>query len=230
MRAPHSANRHQGYLALAAGGCRYDAYLGTRLLAAGTRQPLLDGARALLRLGFDPTTVVVLKHIGPDTECLRGRIGTVAGLNRGRATSSLVAPSIAPTAPAPTESAPPDLGPSAAQTARGACDDGHLHDWELRDLIARCDLAHDVLNESPIRTVVNDEAVAAIEAAQIEVPTNLKEQVRAVLDEQSDLRGDDAIQIVIDRTQLDRVRAEKQKAKKKSGDFTDADEDEGDDE
>lgn len=128
MRAPHRANRHQGYLALAAAGGRYDAYLGTRLLAAGTRQPLLDGARALLRLGFDPTTVVVLKHIGPDTECLRGRIGTVAGLNRGRATlerwedvqlSSLVAPSIAPTAPAPTESAPPDLGPSAAQTARG---------------------------------------------------------------------------------------------------------------
>jgi hypothetical protein len=109
----------------------------------------------------------------------------------------------------------------------GACDDRHLHDWELRDLIARCDLAHDVLNESPIRTVVNDEAVAAIE---IEVPRNLKEQVRAVLDEHSDLRWDDAIQIVIDRTQLDPVRAEKQKAKKKSGDFTDADEDEGDDE
>ena len=39
-----------------------------------------------------------------------------------------------------------------------------------------------------------------------------------------DLRWDDAIQIVLDETQLDNVRAEKRKAKKKSGDFTDADE------
>ena len=64
--------------------------------------------------------------------------------------------------------------------------------------------------------------------AEIEVPTNLKEQVRAVLDEHDDLRWDDAVQIVLDKTQLDRVRTEKQKAKKKSGDFTDADEDERD--
>ena len=55
----------------------------------------------------------------------------------------------------------------------------------------------------------------------------MKEQVRAVLDEHDDLRWDDAVQIVLDETQLDRVRAEKQKAKKKSGDFTDADEDTG---
>ena len=58
------------------------------------------------------------------------------------------------------------------------------------------------------------------ETTEIEVPENLKEQVRAVLDEHDDLRWDDAIQIVLDETQLDRVRAEKQKAKKKSGDFT----------
>jgi hypothetical protein len=64
----------------------------------------------------------------------------------------------------------------------------------------------------------------------IEVPGNLQEQVRTVLDEHRDLRWDDAIQIVLDKTQLDRVRTEKQKAKKKSGDFTDADEDEGDEE
>ena len=68
------------------------------------------------------------------------------------------------------------------------------------------------------------------EDPEIEVPTNLKELVRAVLDEHDDLRWDDAIQVVLDKTQLDRVRAEKQKAKKKSGDFTDADEDEEDDE
>ena len=69
------------------------------------------------------------------------------------------------------------------------------------------------------------------EDTEIEVPRNLKEQVRAILDEHGDLRWDDAIQIVLDKTQLDRVRAEKQKAKKKSGDFTGVDdEDEGDDE
>jgi hypothetical protein len=61
-------------------------------------------------------------------------------------------------------------------------------------------------------------------ATEIELPTNLKEQVRAVLDEHDDLRWDDAVQIVLDETQLDRVRTEKQKSKKKSGDFTDDDE------
>jgi hypothetical protein len=60
---------------------------------------------------------------------------------------------------------------------------------------------------------------------EIEVPRNLKEQVSAVLDEHGALRWDDAIQIVLDKTQVDRVRADKQKAKKKSGDFTDVNED-----
>jgi hypothetical protein len=60
-------------------------------------------------------------------------------------------------------------------------------------------------------------------AAEIEVPTDLKEQVRAVLDEHDDLRWDDAVQILLDETRLDRVRTEKQKSKMKSGDFTDGD-------
>jgi Arc/MetJ-type ribon-helix-helix transcriptional regulator len=38
-------------------------------------------------------------------------------------------------------------------------------------------------------------------------------------------RWNDAVRLVLDETQLDRVRAEKEKAKKKSGDFTSADED-----
>src|SRR5262249_22022386 len=57
-------------------------------------------------------------------------------------------------------------------------------------------------------------------ASEIEFPGDLKEQVRAVFDEQAGLCWDDAIQIVLDATQLDHVRAEKLKAKKKSGDFT----------
>jgi hypothetical protein len=63
---------------------------------------------------------------------------------------------------------------------------------------------------------------------RIQVPEDLSEQVRAILDEHDDLRWDDAIQIVLDDSELDHVRAEKQKAKQKSGDFMDIDEDEED--
>jgi hypothetical protein len=68
------------------------------------------------------------------------------------------------------------------------------------------------------------------ENSEIKVPKNLRKQVSAVLDKHGDLRWDDAIQIVLDKTQLDRVRAEKEKAKKQSGDFTNIDEAEEDDE
>ncbi len=60
------------------------------------------------------------------------------------------------------------------------------------------------------------------EAAAIEIPRGLKRRVRAILAKHDDLRWDDAIRLVLDETQLDRVRAEKEKAKKKSGDFTGA--------
>jgi hypothetical protein len=40
----------------------------------------LNGARELIALGFDPDTIVVMKRIGSDTECLRGRIGDAAKL------------------------------------------------------------------------------------------------------------------------------------------------------
>jgi hypothetical protein len=62
----------------------------------------------------------------------------------------------------------------------------------------------------------------------IDVPENLDERVRAILDKHPDLRWDDAIQLVLDETRLDQVRAEKQQAKRKSGDFTEADENEED--
>jgi hypothetical protein len=63
------------------------------------------------------------------------------------------------------------------------------------------------------------------EAAAIAIPRGLKKRVRAILSEHDDLRWDDAIQIVLDGTQLERVRDEKQKAKKEAGDFTGAGED-----
>ena len=63
------------------------------------------------------------------------------------------------------------------------------------------------------------------EAAAIEIPRGLKKRVRAILAKHDDLRWDDAVRLVLDETQLDRVRADKEKAKKKSGDFTGAGED-----
>jgi hypothetical protein len=60
------------------------------------------------------------------------------------------------------------------------------------------------------------------EPDEIEVPTGLNERVRAILAKHDDLRWDDAVRVVLDETQLDRVRADKEKAKKKSGDFTGA--------
>jgi hypothetical protein len=68
-----------------------------------------------------------------------------------------------------------------------------------------------------------DEMKAGLKDTEIEVPGDLNEKVRALLDEHSDLRWDDAVQIVLDGTQLDRVREKKQEAKEKSGDFTGAD-------
>jgi Topoisomerase 6 subunit A/Spo11, Toprim domain len=67
------------------------------------------------------------------------------------------------------------------------------------------------------------------EASRIKVPKNLHPQVRAILKKHPDLRWDEALKLVLDETQLDAVSAEKQRAKRKSGDFTDADDDEVDD-
>jgi hypothetical protein len=75
-----------------------------------------------------------------------------------------------------------------------------------------------------------EEMESEFEATEIKVPKTLKKQVGAVLKKHPDLRWDDAVQVVLDDTQLDHVRAKKEKAKKKSGDFTDTDEDEEEDE
>jgi hypothetical protein len=61
--------------------------------------------------------------------------------------------------------------------------------------------------------------------SRINVPKNLKTKLQEILKKHPDLRWDDALKVVLDATQLDAVRAEKHKAKKKSGDFTDDDED-----
>src|SRR5262245_46358965 len=42
-----------------------------RDLVASTRQPLLDGARRLLELGYDPSLALVMRHEGRTIEALR---------------------------------------------------------------------------------------------------------------------------------------------------------------
>jgi hypothetical protein len=64
------------------------------------------------------------------------------------------------------------------------------------------------------------------EASEIKVPKTLRKQVVAVLNKNPDLRWDDAVRVVLDKDQLDHVREEKQKARAKSGDFTNAGDDE----
>jgi Topoisomerase 6 subunit A/Spo11, Toprim domain len=101
-----------------------------------------------------------------------------------------------------------------------------LKDYGLMKVIPDDDLlgeAYQAFHRSQKLREQFEKIMAQFEHTEIEVPEDLKEQVCAVLHEHSDLRWDEAIQIVFDKTQLDRVRAGKHKAKMKSGDFTDAD-------
>jgi hypothetical protein len=64
---------------------------------------------------------------------------------------------------------------------------------------------------------------------EVEVPADLGDQVRDKLAEHPELRWDDAVQLVLDPDDLDRMRDDKEEAKRKSGDFTDSSHDEDDD-
>ena len=57
-------------------------------------------------------------------------------------------------------------------------------------------------------------------AAPTDIPEDLKQRVHAILTEHTDLRWDDAIQCVLDPTRLSRVRAQKGKAERESGELT----------
>jgi hypothetical protein len=70
-----------------------------------------------------------------------------------------------------------------------------------------------------------EELEQRFEEDEITVPKNLGKKVRAILRNNPDLRWDDAVRIVLDDSSLDDVRENKQQAKRKSGDFTDDDED-----
>jgi chromosome condensin MukBEF complex kleisin-like MukF subunit len=86
--------------------------------------------------------------------------------------------------------------------------------------------AFKAFHESEQLSEIFEEAVEDFKARKVKIPGDLRKRVQKILDKHPDLRWDDALQIVIDDTQLDRVREKKQKAKETSGDFTS----EGDDE
>ena len=59
-----------------------------------------------------------------------------------------------------------------------------------------------------------EELESEFEESKIKVPKNLKNQVRAILEKHPDLRWDDAVQIVLDETQLDHVRERSKRPKR----------------
>jgi hypothetical protein len=107
-----------------------------------------------------------------------------------------------------------------------------LHDYGLKKVIPNDDLLaksyrafHDSQQLREKFEKIEDEFEER--DTDIEVPENLREEVRAILNEYRDLRWDDAIQIVLDKEQLNYVRATKQKVKHRSGDFTNTDDHRG---
>ncbi len=106
-----------------------------------------------------------------------------------------------------------------------------LKDYGLKKVIPDDDVlaeAYRTFHRSKELREAFEEMESEFEETEVKVPKTLNKQVRAMLKKHPDLRWDDAIQVVLDDTQLDHVRAEKQTAKKESGDFTDTeDEEEG---
>jgi hypothetical protein len=79
------------------------------VLVKNSRQPFLDAARVLVERGYDPSVLLVMKHLGSDTVSLRAPLGKAAKLTveegphgprfvpfRTGAKTRVAAPSIAP--------------------------------------------------------------------------------------------------------------------------------------
>jgi hypothetical protein len=99
-----------------------------------------------------------------------------------------------------------------------------LGDYGLQKVIPDDDLlaqSFQAFHHSQQLRKLFEKAKDEYEEADIDIPDDLREQVSTILDEHDDLRWDDAVQIVLDDTQLDHVREKKQEAREKSGDFTD---------
>jgi len=111
---------------------------------------------------------------------------------------------------------------------------GHsIYDWPLVVGKEIADNALDACEEAEVApdiTVIVDSGTIIIQDNAGGISS---ETVKSILDytirvssREAYLRWDDAIRIVLDAAQLDEVRAAKQRARKKAGDFTERDEDE----
>jgi len=59
----------------------YHALVNDKIIVRSTRQPFLDGCRALLAQGYDPKEIaVIMRHENSTTDSLRGPIGEAAKL------------------------------------------------------------------------------------------------------------------------------------------------------
>lgn len=63
-----------------AGGGKFIADLDGRRLCNRTHSPFIMAARALMAEGYDPATVIVMRHQGSDTDCLISTIGETASV------------------------------------------------------------------------------------------------------------------------------------------------------
>jgi hypothetical protein len=62
-------------------GGRYEARLeGDERVLCVSRQPFVDAARVLVREGFGPTAMLVMRRVGSNVDALRAWLGTVAKL------------------------------------------------------------------------------------------------------------------------------------------------------
>ena len=106
-----------------------------------------------------------------------------------------------------------------------------LKAYGLKKVIPDDDLldeAYQSFHESQQLRTAFEELQQEFKATKIKTPKDLKKRVGAILKKHADLRWDDAVQLVLDDSQLDTLRSKKQKGKKQSGDFTDTDDEEDD--
>jgi hypothetical protein len=104
------------------------------VLVKNSRQPFLDAARVLVERGYDPSSLLVMKHAGRDTVALQALLGKAAKLTveegpngprfvafRTGPKTRVPAPSIAPSIGAATT--PPDSNSLTGAPATRETDD-----------------------------------------------------------------------------------------------------------
>lgn len=61
-------------------GPLFDGAIDGRIVVCRSTQPLLDGCRALLAEGVDPTTPISMRHVGSEIDALTSTVGKAAAL------------------------------------------------------------------------------------------------------------------------------------------------------